>query len=302
MEGINTAFEGLEHVPIAAPQPAKKKKAAAKKKKKATEAKHAPKEVQPTPLPPVPVFVSPTTPRADAKKRTRKTALALVKPVPVKKRKTTQAAAAAFSASPLVPQTPGSFQVPASYSLPAGGFNLSGSKKGKAAKALTGKSKTIALHKELSKDITYKTLRAYFRNKQIMNILHKEGCKATPDQLRRLNAHERELLLVQVEEALDVATHTSVADTASQNLLSTLEQLVHNNTRFKVGGVTEKCFADKHWTLLYERAKIKNGIGLDPFDPLAELAIKTYSIAMSKHSENVISGHGVDLSAPAPEV
>ena len=176
--------------------------------------------------------------------------------------------------------------------------------KGKAGKApaLKGKSKSIALHKELSKDITYKTLRAYFRNKQIMAILNKEGCKATPDQLRRLSAHEREVLLVQVEEALDLATHTSVADTASQNLLSTLEQLVHNNTRFKVAGATERCFADKHWTLLYERAKIKNGIGLDPFDPLAELAIKTYSIAMGKHSENIISGHGVDLSAPSPEV
>lgn len=298
MEGVNTAFEGLEEggVPLAAPKPAKRKKAAAAKKtKKATEAKHAPKEDRPAP-PPVPVFVAP---KADTKKKkARKNALSLVKPKPVKKRKTTQAAAAAFTASPLSRTPSSSFQMPASPSVP---LNLRGSK-AKAPKALTGKSKSIALHKELSKDVTYKTLRAYFRNKQIMTILHKEGCKATPDQLRRLSAHERELLLVQVEEALDLATHTSVADTASQNLLSTLEQMVHNNTRFKIGGTTEKCFADKHWSLLYERAKIKNGIGLDPFDPLAELAIKTYSIAMGKHSENVISGHGVDLSAPAPVV
>ena len=300
----NSAFEGLEEdgevlssaqeLPPAVPErkhSKKRKKKGEAEKEKEQPAKEKQISLDEVKLPPLP----PKKRRRSSKSK----ALAVVKPkAPKQKRKPK----AAFVPAPsiAVGKSTG-FQLPTSFpSLPssASSFAPTPAKRAKKSKPLTGKHRSIALHQELSGDIVYKTLRAYFRNKPIANILAKEGCKATADQLRRLSSRERELLLVQVEEALDLATHTSVADTASENLLTTLEQIVHSNTRFKIAGTTAKCFADKHWMLLYERAKIKNGIGLDPFDPLTELAIKTYGIAVASHSENVIKGHGIDLDAP----
>lgn len=160
----------------------------------------------------------------------------------------------------------------------------------------TGKNKSVQLHQKLLSNTTYLQLRAYFRHPKISKILEKEGCRATPEQLRKMTSESRELLLCQVEEALDHHTNAGMVDQSARTALQALEDIVHHKTRFKVSGTVAKCFEDDKWILLYDRAKIRAGLGLAPFDPLTEVLLKTAQVAYEQHDMNKYKSHGVDLN------
>lgn len=155
----------------------------------------------------------------------------------------------------------------------------------------------------LREDPIYQLLAAYSRSPLIAPKLRQAGISCDAKVLRRLPRARLPLLLDEVEEVLEGDLASDLTDTAIQQGLACLENLIASRSRFKINGTVEKCFEHERWLFLFERAKLRAGIGMQKLDPLTELTLLTAQIAAITHAQNTSllpPATGLDLNAPAP--
>lgn len=156
----------------------------------------------------------------------------------------------------------------------------------------------------LRDDPTYKLLAAYARSPLIAPKLRQAGISCDTKVLRRLPRARLPLLLDEVEEVLEGDLASDLTDAAIQQGLSCLENLIASRTRFKINGTVEKCFEHERWLFLFERAKLRAGIGMQKLDPLTELTLLTAQMAAITHAQNTAAAFSpptqINLDAPAP--
>ncbi len=142
-------------------------------------------------------------------------------------------------------------------------------------------------------------LSAYASNEVLGPYLReKEAYDLGPRHLRSLTKNQAVDLVTNIEESLANGSHQALADHGVRQAMIVVENALHNRSRFKVGGTTEKCFANQHWRFLLERAKIKYGVGLGNLDPVAEMALITVSTSLLVHNQNVATTGTIDIDKP----
>lgn len=165
----------------------------------------------------------------------------------------------------------------------------------KSVSSSVGSAKLLPARRD---DPLYNLLRAYAKNKTLAPLLAREGVVLDPHRLRMMSKSQLEGLLLETEEALDASMSGSVVDTSAQALMQFLENLVQARTAYKPQGLTQTLFNDPSWLALYERVKLRAGVGVTPSDPALELLVKTLQAGQAVHMQNVMQDHGVNLNEP----
>lgn len=145
----------------------------------------------------------------------------------------------------------------------------------------------------------YKLLCAYGRNPVIGPMLRAHGHVLEPHTLRKVPADLLPMVVDEIEEVLDNAGDSDLANTGITQGMIFLEDLLTTRTKLRLKGTTDKLFADGHWVYLLERMKLRAGIGLSSMPPPVEFAMLTAKTALLVHTSN-LSQPSTDLSALAP--
>lgn len=128
----------------------------------------------------------------------------------------------------------------------------------------------------------------YFgKNKRFGDYL-KNDCKHNFDEgyLRKLTIEELKLELEKQTVALSNKNNNSLIDSSLEKFIEFVENIVHNKTKLKIKGTTQKLFADDHFLDLLEIIKLKYNIPFIKMDPILEISLIILQTAFITHQAN----------------
>ena len=105
--------------------------------------------------------------------------------------------------------------------------------------------------------------------------------------------------------ALANKQNNNLIDNGLKNCLSFVENMIHDKTKFKIQGTSEKLWADDHFLELLERVKLKYNVPFLKMDPLLELSLVVGQTALICHQQNKYKMElttNIDLDTPLKEI
>jgi len=128
----------------------------------------------------------------------------------------------------------------------------------------------------------------HFGNNKRFGEYLKNECHHNFDEayLRKLTIEELKLELDKQSIALSNKNNNSLIDNSLEKFIEFVENIVHNKTRYKIKGTTEKLFADDHFLDLLEILKLKYNIPFLKMDPMLEISLIILQAAFIQHQAN----------------
>ena len=127
----------------------------------------------------------------------------------------------------------------------------------------------------------------FSKNKRFGEYLKNE-CKHNFDEnyLRKLSIDELKLELEKQSIALSNKNNNSLIDSSLEKFIEFIENIVHNKTKYKIKGTTQKLFADDHFLDVLEIIKLKYNIPFLKMDPMLEISLIILQTAFIQHQAN----------------
>lgn len=129
-------------------------------------------------------------------------------------------------------------------------------------------------------------IQMYGKNSRLGSHLKSAGHRFDESYLRSLSVSDLQLELEKQDVALANRTNNSLIDTGIKGGLSFMETALHNKSKFKVKGTTDKLWQDDHFLDLLERIKLKYNLPFVQMDPMLELIITIVQTGMIMHQTN----------------
>ena len=131
------------------------------------------------------------------------------------------------------------------------------------------------------------SIKHFENNKRFGNYLKNE-CKHNFDEnyLRKLSIEELKLELEKQTVAISNKNNSSLIDSSLEKFIEFVENIVHNKTKYKIKGTTQKLFADDHFLDLLEIIKLKYNIPFMKLDPALEISLIILQTAFITHQAN----------------
>lgn len=125
------------------------------------------------------------------------------------------------------------------------------------------------------------------KNKRFGEYLKNE-CKHNFEEgyLRKLTIDELKLELEKQTVALSNKNNNSLIDSSLEKFIEFVENIVHNKTKLKIKGTTQKLFSDDHFLDLLEIIKLKYNIPFVKLDPVLEISLIILQTCFIQHQAN----------------
>lgn len=131
------------------------------------------------------------------------------------------------------------------------------------------------------------SIQSFGKNKRFGDYLKNE-CQHNFSEgyLRKLTIEELKLELEKQQAALSNRNNSSLIDSSLEKFLQFAETMVHNKTKYKIAGTTQKLYGDENFLDLIEMVKLKYSIPFVKLDPVVELSLVVLQTCWIQHQSN----------------